>query len=104
MRRWSGARGVAMGVVAVALGWRVSVDQASKVAHYKGLSPEALMSELTTRYDAKLPTNILGALLTVLIIVVAVDLITALIERSWARLRSAPGAPTPPAGGLDQGP
>lgn len=95
MRRLSGARSVAIGVVGVALGWWISIDKASKLAHYKGMSPDGLAGELVSKYDAKLTSTILGALITVVIIVGAVDLVTALIERLSARFGSSPGAPKP---------
>ena len=96
MRRLSGARFVAIGVVGVALGWWISIDKASKLAH-KGMSPDALAGELVSKYDAKLTTTILGALITVVIVVGAVDLVTALIERLSARFGFSPRAPKPPA-------
>ena len=88
----SGARSLAMSVVALALGWVFSLRDASTLAHYKALSHDALMSELASEYDSSLSSNIVGAVSLVLVGVIAVDLLTQIFERVWARLRG-PAAP-----------
>lgn len=88
----SGARSLAMSVVALALGWVFSLRDASTLAHYKALSHDALISELASEYDSSLTTNIAGAVFFVLVIVIAVDLLTRLFERLWTRLGAPPAA------------
>jgi cytochrome b len=83
-----------MSAVALALGWLINGSDASTLAHYKSLSHDALLSELASKYDSHLATNIMGALFLVLVLVLAVDLLTSLFERVWARLGGSRSAPT----------
>lgn len=92
----SGARSLAISVVALALGWLISGSEASTLAHYKSLSHDALLSELTSKYESHLATNLIGALFLVFVVVLAVDLLTVLFDRVWARLS---GSPATTAGG-----
>lgn len=89
----SGARALAVSVVGIALGWFISASEATTLAHYQGLSHDALMSELASKYDSKVTTSIVGALFLVLLVVIAVDLLTKLFERIWARLGNSAAAP-----------
>ncbi|HVH66446.1 MAG TPA: hypothetical protein VM716_01115 [Gemmatimonadales bacterium] len=90
----SGARSLAMSVVALALGWLINGSDASTLAHYKSLSHDALLSELASKYDGHLATNVIGALFLVFVLVLAVDLLTGLFERVWARLSRGAEATT----------
>jgi len=83
-----------MGVVSVTLGWLINRGDVSTLAHYKGLSHDALMTELASKYDGNLTTNIMGAVFLVLVVVVAVDLLTRLFERLWAHFSGSSGTPT----------
>jgi hypothetical protein len=82
----SGARALAISVVGIALGWFISASEASTLAHYQSLSHDALLKELTSKYETDLATSIIGALFLVLVVVLAVDLLTKLFDRIWARL------------------
>jgi hypothetical protein len=92
----SGARSLAISAVALAFGWVMNGNEASTLAHYQSLSHDALLAELASKYDSHLSTNLIGALVLVFVVVLAVDLLTALFDRVWARL-GGPGGAAPGA-------
>lgn len=104
MLHLSGARALAMSIVAGGLGWWINLDGAPTLAHYKGLSHDALISELTARYSGDLASNLAGGAFLVFLVVIAVDLLTGGLDRLWARLGGPParqpGGATPPSGGV----
>ena len=91
MLRLSGARSLAMSIVSLGLGWWISLEDVSTLTHYKALSHDALMSELASKYDGRLSTNIAGGVFLVLVVVIGVDLLTVLFERLRARFGGSHG-------------
>jgi hypothetical protein len=100
MIRLSGPRCLAMSVVGSLFGWWASKADVSTMAHYQGLTHEALLSELASRNDGVLSTNIMGGLLVVVAIVLAVDVLTRFFKVIWTRIEPPssagrnPNAPT----------
>ena len=88
-----------MSVVTLAMAWFISVGDASKLAHYRSLSHDALISQLASENDGKLTTDIPGAVFLVLVVVIGVDVLTRLFESLWARFGRSPRAPTFPSTG-----
>lgn len=75
-----------MSAVGVLLGWFSGLDSTSTMAHYRGLSHDALLAELAEKNDGQLGTNIMGALFVVIAIVIAVNLLTRFFEAIWRRI------------------
>jgi hypothetical protein len=96
MIRLSGPRCLAMSVVGALFGWWASLDSISTLAHYRALSHDALLSELTEKNNGELSTSIMGGLLVVVAIVIAVDVLTRFFKAVWNRIEPArPSRPEP---------
>ncbi len=89
--RLSGPRSLAMATIAVGFGWAISGNNVSEMSHYRGLSHQALLDELTARHTS-LATNIVAMVLAVGLVVFGVDLLTRLYEAVWARIASPAAA------------
>ena len=88
--RLSGPRSIAMATVAGLFGWWLTGNQAVEVAHYRTLSRDALLAEVTQARNGDMLTNLLGAILLVGMVVFAVDLLTEFYGVIWARIAGAP--------------
>ena len=97
MTSLSGARCLAMSLVGTFFGWWASVNDRATMAHYRALSPDALMTELTQRNGGQVSTNIMGGLFVVLTVVLLVAVLTRFFEAVWRRIELPRGAnSTPP--------
>jgi hypothetical protein len=98
MIRLSGARCLAMSVVGAVLGWWISLDDVSTMAHYRALTHDALMQELAQRNDGSVSSGITGGLFLVVTVVLLVDVLNRFFDAIWRRIEPAPpGQGTDPA-------
>jgi hypothetical protein len=101
MIRLSGARCLAMSLVGVLVGWWASVDDLSKMTHYRAMSHDALITELAQKNDGQVSTSIMGGLFVVVAIVVLVEVLTCFFDAVWLRIelpgRGTPNSTLPPA-------
>jgi hypothetical protein len=92
MIRLSGPRCLAMSVVGVLFGWWANLSSTSTMTHYRGLSHEALLTELAKTNDGALSTSIIGGLVVVAAVVIATDILTRFFKAVWLRIE--PRSPT----------
>jgi signal peptidase I len=90
MVRLTARRCLAISILGVLAAWWANAGDAEKLAHYRNLSHDALMKELTSDLTTKSGIYFVGAVLTILLVVVAVDLLTDLLDRAWKALKRSP--------------
>ena len=82
----SGARALAMSAVALPLGWLISLDGASTMEHYRSLTHEALLQDLATNAESGVSAGIAGAVVFVVGVTIAVDVLTYFFAAIWSRI------------------
>jgi hypothetical protein len=85
----TGARALAMSVVAVPFGWWIATNSAASMARYRTLSHEALLTELASESSTSIPEGIAGALFAVVAVTIAVDVVTHFFSVIWKRIGPA---------------
>lgn len=93
MIRLSGPRCLAMSAVGVLFGWWANLSSASTMTHYRGLSHEALLTELAEANNGMLSTSIIGGLVVVTVVVIATDILTRFFRGIWLRIEPRPPRP-----------
>ena len=86
MIRLSGPRCLAMSVVGALFGWWSNSSSIADMSRYRGMTHDALITELASKNDGVLSTSIMGGLFVVLTIVLMVDVLTRCFRVVWQRI------------------
>lgn len=98
--RLSGPRSLAMATLAAIFAWWLSNNQVAEIAHYRSLSHQALLDELSAAKGGQFTANALGAIFMVGMVVFGVDLLTYFYERIWSRIEGRAAPPPSPTGSV----
>ena len=82
----SGARCLAISLAGAVLGWWIALGEPSKLAHYKSLSHDALLAELTRSHSGNIAPDLIAGVFFVGGAVIAVDVLTRFFDAVWARI------------------